>query len=124
MNIEAQALNFTLTPEQINYARRRLNSTLGVNSAQISRVEMSLSDIHSADCDRDYRCLVQVELEGHTMVAGEGIDTDLYTAIHRATDQAGWKVPRVLGRQSRRDSMLLPSARNLIENRLRNQYML
>jgi ribosome-associated translation inhibitor RaiA len=124
MNIETQALNFTLPPEQINYVERRLKSTLGANSRQINRIEIWLSDIHATDCNKDYRCLVQVELEGQTMIIGEGIDSDLYTAIHRATDQAGWKVPRVLGRQHRRDCMLLPSPRKLIENRLRNQYML
>lgn len=61
MKIDMQALNFTLTPEQIGFIERRLNFALGSNANRINRVEVYLTDIHSPNDAGDYRCLLRVK---------------------------------------------------------------
>lgn len=124
MQIEIQALYFSIAPEQIRFVERRVNFALGSHADRISRVEVWLSDILAADYDSDKRCRLQVELEERTIVISESIDSDLNVAIHRAADQASWKVPRCLRRQARPANVGLSSPGKLTETRLRSEYML
>lgn len=120
MKIDMQALNFTLTPEQIGFIERRLNFALGSNANRINRVEVYLTDIHSPNDAGDYRCLLRVKLESNAMIASESIDSDFKLAIHRAADRAGWKIARCLGRQQRQAGALLPSPPQVAHSRLGN----
>ena len=50
---------------------------------------------------REIRCLVLVRLIGQPDVAVEIADSNLYTAIHKAVDDAGWCVAGSLVRRQR-----------------------
>ncbi len=110
MNFEIQALNFSLTRVQSRYAERRIDFALAANGKDIERVEVWLSDIPIAEGDVLKRCVIHVALNGNLMVAIESTDSDLRVAIHRAADQASWKVSRSIGRQKRVFDQSLPSA--------------
>lgn len=124
MNIEIQALNFSLSPQQVKFVERRMHVALDSSRDRIRRVDVWLSELPADVHDHDKRCLVHVELEGQTIIASESIDSDLDNTVHRAADQAGWRVPRCLGRQDRKATMSLPTPGTLTEKRLRSEYML
>lgn len=124
MKVEIQSLNFSLIPAQSRYVERRLDLALGACSDHIERVEVWLSEVHVAGSNVLKRCLIQVELKRKTIVVSESIDSDPRVAIHRAADQASWKIPRCLGRQEREASLRLSSTQRLVENRLRSEYMM
>jgi hypothetical protein len=56
------------------------------------------------------RCLIHVALKGNSTVVIDSTDLDLRVAIHRAADQASWKVSRSVGRQKRAFDQFLPGA--------------
>ena len=124
MKIEIQSLNFSLAPAQSRYIEGRLGFALDADSEHIERVELWLSEIHIAEGNVHKRCLIQLELKGRTMVVSESIDPDLRVAIHRAVDQASWKVPRCLERQKKEASMGMAAPQPLAESRLRSEHML
>ena len=121
MKIEIQSLNFALAPAQMRYIERRVSFALAANTEQIERVELWLSEISLTEGNVFNRCLIQVQLKSKTMVVSENIDADLRVAIHRAADQASWKVPRALGLQQRYAGTSLKIPRPSIESRL--EYM-
>jgi ribosome-associated translation inhibitor RaiA len=110
MNIEIQALNFSLTQVQSRYVERRIDFALAANGEDIESVEVWLSDIRIAEGAVLKRCLVHVALKGNSTVVIDSTDLDLRVAIHRAADQVSWKVSRSVGRQKRAIDQFLPSA--------------
>lgn len=92
MKIETQALNFVLTPEQIDYVEQRLGSALESCSKHIGRVEVWLSDMQLSDNDGNKRCLVEVKLGGLAIAFSEGAAPDFHTAVFNAVDEAGLKL--------------------------------
>ena len=110
MEIEIQALNFSLTRVQSRYAERRIDFALAANGKDIERVQVWLSDIRIAEGKVLKRCLIHVQLNGNSTVVIDGTDLDLRIAIHRAADQASWKVSRSLGWQKRAFGQSLASA--------------
>ena len=110
MNIEIQALNFSLTLVQRRYVERRIDFALAANGRDIERVEVWLSDIRITEGNVLKRCLIHVQLRGKAIVVIDSTDLDLQVAIHRAADQASWKVSRSIWRQLRTLNQSLPSA--------------
>ena len=97
MRIETQALNFAITPEQIDYVDHRLGMALAYCSQYIGRVEVWLSDLQLSDIDGNRRCLVEVKLGGLAIAFGEGDAPDFHAAIYLAVDQAALKLQRGFG---------------------------
>ena len=97
MRIETQALNFTITPEQIDYVEQRLGLALDSCSNHIGRVEVWLSDLQHPDIDGNRRCLVEVKLGGLAMAFSEGGAPDFHAAVCRAVDEAALKLNLCFG---------------------------
>ena len=97
MRIETQALNFIITPEQIDYVEQRLGLALDACSKHIGRVEVWLSDLQISDIDGNRRCLVEVKLGGLAIAFSEGAAPDFHAAVYRAVDEAALKLDRCFG---------------------------
>lgn len=97
MRIETQALNFAITPQQIDYVEQRLGLALGSCSKHIGRVEVWLSDLQPSDVDGNKRCLIEVKLGGLAIAFSEGDAPDFHTAVCRAVDEAALKLNLCFG---------------------------
>jgi ribosome-associated translation inhibitor RaiA len=99
MQIDIQALNFSLTPALRGYVIRRLYFTLGTRADHIQRVMVRLSDSSGPHGGESKRCQIRVKLPHLPDVLIEDTEVDLYAAIGRAADRAGRSVGRRLTRQ-------------------------
>ena len=97
MRIETLALNFTISPEQIDYVEQRLGSALDSCSKHIGCAEGGLSDFQLPDADGNRRCLVEVKLGGLAIVFSEGAAPDFHAAVYRAVDEAALKLNGYFG---------------------------
>ena len=99
MQIDIQALHFSLTKSLRNHAERHLHFSLACCDDHIVRVVMRLSDINGPRGGEDKHCHLQVVLAGLPDVVIEDTQKDMYVAINRATDRAGRTVIRKVNRQ-------------------------
>lgn len=99
MQIDIQALHFTLTDALQNHAQRRLRFALTCCDDRIQRIVMRLSDINGPRGGVDKHCHLQVVLTGLPDVVIEDTEVDMYVAINRAVDRAGRTVVRKINRQ-------------------------
>lgn len=123
MKIEIQALNFSLKLTERQFVERRLAFALGSNEQHIQNVEVWLSQVGTSGDDDCKRCLTQVTLADGALVMVENTEPDLYVAIHRAADRAGWKVARCLGRKKLQDSHRMSLGRLPANRRSYSEYM-
>jgi hypothetical protein len=81
----------------------RCRSELALQGMRDEIVMVSVAVDHNGEYggDREISCLVLVRLIGHPDVGVEIADANLYTAIHRALDDAGWCVAGNLVRRQR-----------------------
>jgi len=98
MQIDIQARNFSLTNALRGHVERRLGFALSSKDDHIMRIKVRLSDINGPRGGADKCCHIQVVLPHLPDVVIEDTETDLYTAIDRATDRAGRTVGRRLVR--------------------------
>jgi ribosome-associated translation inhibitor RaiA len=96
MQIEIQALTFTLTEGLRDHAERRLRFAFGSTSGKVRGVVMRLADENGPRGGVDKRCSIRVTVSGIPAVVVEQRETDLYVAIDRAADRAGRAVARRL----------------------------
>lgn len=80
------------------HAHRRLMFALGRFAARVSAVRVRLGDINGPRGGIDKRCAVECDLGALGSVMIEETDTDLYTAIDRASHRAKVAVRRRLDR--------------------------
>ena len=113
MQIEIQARQFSLTDSIRKYVLERLGFALGRRHQSIESIQVKLSDINGPRGGKDKRCLVCVKLPRLKNVVIEYIESDLYVAIHHATERASHAVNRRLARQ--RNVARIP---NLFDKRL------
>lgn len=99
MQLDIQALNFSLTSALKHHIRRRLGFALSSISEQMRHVTIRLSDINGPRGGKDKLCHVHIALNGVSDVVIEDTETDMYNAINRAIDRAGRTVSRRVGRQ-------------------------
>jgi len=99
MQIDIQALGFSLTESLRNHAERRLHFSLSCCDGHIVRAVIRLSDINGPRGGEDKHCHLQVVLAGLSDVVIEDTQADMYVAINRATDRAGRTVIRKINRQ-------------------------
>lgn len=120
MEIDVQALNFSLTDALRTHVERRLVCALARNADHIQRVVVRLSDINGPRGGADKCCHIQVMLRHLPEVVIEDTEADLYVAIYRALDRAGRTVARGLARQRELDAQPALKLNHLLFNRQRN----
>ena len=98
MNIEIQANGIPPSKDVQHFVRCRADLALRALRDQIGLVSVFVS-AGEFDDGNDIRCLVLIKLSSHPDVVVESTDANLYIAIHRAVDDAGWTLARNLMRQ-------------------------
>lgn len=114
MQIEMQALSFSLTKAIRDHIEQRVNSAMSSLDENINRVVVTLSNVTGHRIGIDKRCHIQVKLHALEDVVIEDIEWNLYFAINRAVDRARRKVSRKLAQQSNHTSTLTLPARRLL----------
>lgn len=110
MQLDIQALDFTLTHAMRNHIERRVGFALSSRYHNIDRILVRLSDVNGPRGGTDKRCHIQVVLPRIGDVVIEDTESNLYIAVDRATDRASRTVARRLARQrSGRRSVDLPA---------------
>ena len=102
MKIEIQAEGMNASAGLRRFVRRRIDFAFSTRSAEVSRVFVHVSDGSEANGSPRKRCLVQVSMPDMPDVIVENCEPNLYVAVHRSVDRAGWTVARKLERQRRR----------------------
>jgi len=99
MQIDIQALDFSLTDALRERVQRRIGFAFGGRDENIQRVEIRLSDINGPKGGEDMCCHIRVMLNHMPEIVIKDIQSDLYIAIDRAVDRAGRSVNRQLSRR-------------------------
>ena len=99
MQIVIQARGFDLSAGLREHVERRLHFALDWAQYHVSRIVVSLSDIHGPRGGEDKRCQIRVAMDGAPEVAIDDTESDLYLAIDRAVDRVGRTLSRRLARQ-------------------------
>lgn len=102
MNIDIQTSGISASAGLRRFVRRRIDFAFSTRSDQIGRILVRLADVNGPRGGDDKSCLVQVRIPGQPDVIIENIESNLYVAIHRAIDRAGWTAARKLERQRRK----------------------
>jgi len=100
VRIYIQERDLVLSGAERSYLEDRLALTLGRFSAKIAKVVVALSSAALATGRLDKRCRIDVDLLPET-VHVEDEDTDLRTALDRATGRLARTVARALERSGR-----------------------
>ena len=104
MLIAIHARGFPLTDAIKDHVHKRLGYTLARGGDRIGRVVVRLSDLNGPRGGIDKRCLIEIRLDGLSTVVVEDVQSDLYTAIDRATGRAARTINRRLAQESSRRS--------------------
>lgn len=99
MNIEIQARGIPSNKDVHNFIRRRADLALNALRDQIGLASVFVDGANVSDKVGDIRCLVLIRLGTHPDVEVESTHANLYTAIYRAVDDAGWTLARTLMHQ-------------------------
>ncbi len=99
MQIEIQALGFSLTEALQQRVTKRLSSAFHGRDEVIRQVSVRLSDINGPRGGEDKCCQVRIAVERMSDVVVKAVQSDLYAAIDRAADRAGGALSRRLNRQ-------------------------
>ena len=102
MNIDIQTSGMNASPGLRRFVRRRVDFAFSTRSDQIGRILVRLADVNGPRGGDDKSCLVQVRMPGQPDVVVENVESNLYVAVHRAIDRAGWTAARKLERQRRK----------------------
>ena len=99
MQIQIHSHSFKLTKALKKYAETKLKSALHKSQTKFNKVVMRLSDINGPRGGVDKRCQIHVMLTGIPDVIISNTDEDMYFAIDRAADRAGFAVDRRISRR-------------------------
>ena len=110
MQIEMQALDFTLTQALRDHLRRRLDFALSTRYDQIQRIQVRLSDVNGPRGGADKCCQIHIVLPRQSDVVIQDTETDMYAAINRATERASRTINRRLARGRDRSIRSYPGA--------------
>jgi ribosome-associated translation inhibitor RaiA len=101
MNIEISSSDTFLTQEVREYIRRRLGNALSENATDIEQVQVWMVGLVLSDADEAQYCLINVKLTDGSLIACDGTDADLKTAVSHALERLSREVARNL-RQRRK----------------------
>ena len=96
MKINIQTRGFELTDRLREHTERHLRYTLGWADEHLRQISVRLYGQSGPRRGKDNRCRIQIDLPGVQDLVIEDIETDLYVAIDRATDQACHSLARLL----------------------------
>jgi putative sigma-54 modulation protein len=102
MKIDISADNAPVDADLEHFVRSRVNFALGNRRDRVVRVAIYLFALEAGE-NADKYCLVRVSLTRQSDLEIEISDSNIYVAIHRAVDRAGWEVSRCLTREWRRN---------------------
>lgn len=102
MHIATLARGFTLTEALKEHINKRLGFTFSHAASRVRRVHVRLSDLNGPRGGVDKRCLVEVHLDKLPVVVVQDVQSDMYTAIDRASVRAARTVMRHLALQNSR----------------------
>jgi len=88
MQIDIQALDFTLTDRLRAHVEQRLRFALTRLQDRMRRVSVRLSDVNGPKGGVDKRCLVRIKTNGLPDIIVEDTEANLYVAVNRAVDRA------------------------------------
>lgn len=94
MQIEIQSPQFPMTTALNEYLKGQLKGQLSSLSERIRSVHAHMSDVNGQRGGADKRCRLVVHLSKTPTVVVESTETDLYQAIHRATNRLRRAVER------------------------------
>jgi len=99
MNADIRILSTDLRDALLSYIERRLHFSLGRFGKRVGRVTVRITDVSGLRGGADKACHVSAELlpSGETLIQ-EAVDSNLYTAIGRATEGVGHTFARALER--------------------------
>ena len=117
MLIAIHSRGFPMTDAIEDHVHKRLGFTLARGGNRIGRVVVRLSDLNGPRGGIDKRCRIEIRLGGLPAVVVEDVQSDLYTAIDRATGRAGRTVNRRLAQDSthRNGTAAMQARRRLAE---------
>ena len=98
MNIDIQALDFSMTDSIERYVKERINYLFSSRHDQIQRIDVRLSGDNGPNGGNDKHCQIRLTLPRLKEIVIDDVQSDLYVAIFRAMDRAS----RTLIRRSSR----------------------
>ena len=98
MNIDIQARGFHLTPPILGMVQKRIVSVLRARHEGIKRIVVRLGDINGPRGGEDKSCRIQISMPGNKDIFVEDVESDLYTAIFRASERANHALTRRISR--------------------------
>lgn len=114
MNIEIQVNGIPAHKDVHYFVKCRTDLALNGLRDQIGLVSVFISNANESGDGKQKRCLVLIRPIAHPDVQVEFTDANLYVAIHRAVDDAGWCLASSLVRQQ---SDLLQRQFNMIDGK-------
>ena len=99
MNIDIHANGIPAEKDVQHFVRLRAELSLSALSDQIGLVSVFVDSAEESGCDGEVRCVVLIRLLAQPDVVVEITHSNLYVAIHRAVDEAGWILARSLADQ-------------------------
>lgn len=114
MKIDIRADDAPAGAELEHFVRSRVNFALGNRRDRVTSVTVHLFALEAGDNAEKY-CLVRISLTRQPDLEVEVFDSNIYVAIHRAVDRAGWEVSRRLAREWRRSGISRITGRPPVE---------
>jgi putative sigma-54 modulation protein len=109
MNIDIQALNFSMTDSIESYVKDRINYLFSSRYDQIQHINVRLSGDNGPMGGNDKHCQVRLTLPRLKEIVIDDVQSDLYVAIFRAMDRASRTLSRRLsGLQDRKSQLYVP----------------
>ncbi len=113
MEVEVRIQGTDLADAIRRYTVRRMRFALGRFASRVGRVIVRISDVNGVRGGVDQCCQISAELLPKGKVVLDQIDTDLFTAIDRASERIGHAFRRELQRtrdaRTRRESVRRPA---------------
>jgi ribosome-associated translation inhibitor RaiA len=94
MNIEISTSETSATLAERDYIYHRLQNALSEHEAQITQAQVWIVGIVCADAQDAQYALINVKLDDGNLIACDGTDADLKTAINYATQRLCLEVTR------------------------------
>lgn len=101
MNIEISTSETSTTAMQRDYIIRRLRLALSEHESRITQVQIWIVGILRADGNDAQYALINVKLDDGSLIACDGTDSDLRTAISHATRRVCLEVERNIDLQKK-----------------------
>jgi ribosome-associated translation inhibitor RaiA len=99
MNIEVQANSIPTNKDVHRFVNWRSDLALNPFRDQIGQVSVFVDNTSESAKGKEMCCRVVIRPNAHPDVVVENTDANLYVAIHKAVDYAGWALASSLVRQ-------------------------